>query len=137
MGRHVQMRWDPLRERWYDRFLVPQDIPDGEIEIVVFILDNDGVITRRIELITVDSRAEEFQAWLEQELGTTVVHVVAEEPLRSIQIQPLGRPDLRRRINLVLSDALEHEIVIPGVWEEVEMSVRDRAMNTIVQRVQR
>ena len=136
-GDTVQMRWDPLRERWYDRFLVPQDIPDGEIEIVVFILDNDGVVTRRIELITVDSRAEEFQAWLEQELGTTVVHVVAEEPLRSIQIQPLGRPDLRRRINLVLSDALEHEIVIPGVWEEVEMSVRDRAMNTIVQRVQR
>jgi hypothetical protein len=131
------MRWDSLRGRWYDRFLVPQDIPDGEIEIIVFVLDNDGVVTRHIELITVDSQAEEFQAWLEQNQGTTVVHIVAEEPLRSIQIQPVGRPDLRRRINLVLNDALEHEIIIPGLWEEVEMSIRDRAMNTLVQRVQR
>jgi Ca-activated chloride channel family protein len=136
-GDTVQMRWDSLRGRWYDRFLVPQDIPDGEIEIIVFVLDNDGVVTRHIELITVDSQAEEFQAWLEQNQGTTVVHIVAEEPLRSIQIQPVGRPDLRRRINLVLNDALEHEIIIPGLWEEVEMSIRDRAMNTLVQRVQR
>ncbi len=136
-GDTVQMRWDPLRQRWYDRFLVPQDIPDGEIEIVVFVLDSDGIVTRRLEIITVDSEAEEFEAWIEQVRGTTVVHILTDEPLRSIQVQPVGRPDLRRRINLFLNDALEHEIIIPGQWDEVEMSVRDRAMNTIVQRVQR
>jgi len=136
-GDTIQMRWDSLRQRWYDRFLVPQDIPDGEIEIVIFVLDSDGVITRRLEIITVDSQAEEFEAWIEQSNGTTVIHILAEEPLRAIQVQPVGRPDLRRRINLYLSDALEHEIIIPGRWDEVEMVVTDRAMNTLVQEVLR
>ena len=94
-GDTVQMRWDPLRQRWYDRFLVPQDIPDGEIEIVVFVLDSDGIVTRRLEIITVDSEAEEFEAWIEQVRGTTVVHILTDEPLRSIQVQPVGRPDHR------------------------------------------
>jgi Ca-activated chloride channel family protein len=136
-GDTVHMRWDPLRERWYDRFLVPRDVPDGEIEIVIFILDAENGITRRVEIIVVDSEADEFEAWLEQDRRFTIVHILAEEPLRSIQVQPVGRPDLRTRINVVLSEDLEHQIRIPGHWDEVEMLVTDRAMNTLIQRVQR
>jgi hypothetical protein len=136
-GETRQMRWDELRERWYDRFLVPRDVPDGEIEIVVFIYDADGSITRRVEQMVVDSEADELEAWLEHDRGTTVLYVVAEEPLRSIQVQPLGRPDLRQRVNVILSDDFEHRVVIPGSWDEIELVVSDRAMNTLVQRVHR
>jgi len=135
-GDTVHMRWDPLRERWYDRFLVPRDVPDGEIEIVIFVLDAENGVTRRVEIIIVDSEADEFDAWLEQDRRFTIVHILAEEPLRSIQVQPVGRPDLRTRINVVMSDSMEHQIRIPGHWDEVEMLVTDRAMNTLVQRVQ-
>jgi hypothetical protein len=67
----------------------------------------------------------------------TIVNLVAEEPLRSIQVQPVGRPDLRVRINVILFDDLEYQVEIPGHWNEVEMLVTDRAMNTLIQRVTR
>jgi hypothetical protein len=136
-GDTVHMRWDELRGRWYDRFLVPRDIPDGEIEIVIFVLDAENGITRRVEILMVDSQAEEFQAWLDHNRQFTVVHVVAEEPLRAIQVQPRGRPDLRVRINVILDDAMEYQIQIPGHWDDVELLVTDRAMNTLVQEVTR
>jgi Ca-activated chloride channel homolog len=136
-GDTVHMRWDDLRGRWYDRFLVPRDVPDGEIEIVIFVLDAENGITRRVEILIVDSQAEEFQAWLDHNRQFTVVHLVAEEPLRAIQVQPRGRPDLRVRINVVLDDALEYQVQIPGHWDDVELLVTDRAMNTLVQEVTR
>ena len=136
-GDTVQMRWDDLRSRWYDRFLVPRDVPDGAIEIVIFIYHADGSITRRVEQMVVDSEADEFEAWLEHREGDTVVTIVAEEPLRNIQVQPVGRPDLRRRLNVILDDDFEYRLVIPGEWEAVEMVVTDRAMNTLVQEVSR
>jgi Ca-activated chloride channel family protein len=135
-GETRQMRWDELRHRWYDRFLVPRDVPDGEIEIAVFIYHADGSITRRVERMVVDSDADEFQAWLEVRDSVTIVHLVAEEPLRSIQVQPVGRPDLRRRLNVIQSEDFEHRLVLPGHWTEVEMVVSDRAMNTLVQKVE-
>jgi Ca-activated chloride channel family protein len=135
-GDTVQMRWDELRARWYDRFLVPRDVPDGEIEILIFVLDENNGITRRVERIIVDSQAEEFKAWLDHNHEFTIVNVLAEEPLRSIQVQPVGRPDLRVRVNVILSDEMEYQIEIPGHWNDVEMMVTDRAMNTLVQRVQ-
>lgn len=134
-GDTVHMRWDELRERWYDRFLVPRDVPDGEIEIVIFILDADNGVTRRVERMVVDSQADEFEAYLSHDRTHTLVHVLAEEPLRAIQAQPVGRPDLRERINVILSDDFEHVLRIPGHWESVEILVTDRAMNTLVQEV--
>ena len=134
-GDTVQMRWDELRSRWYDRFLVPRDVPDGEIEIVIFVLDDKNGITRRIERIIVDSQADEFEAWLEHNHQFTLVNLMTEEPLRTIQVQPVGRPDLRVRINVILSEEMEYQIKIPGQWKEVEMLITDRAMNTLVQRV--
>jgi Ca-activated chloride channel family protein len=135
-GDTVQMRWDDLRKRWYDRFLVPRDVPDGEIEIVIFVLDEHNGITRRVERIIVDSQAEEFEAWLKHTQGFTIVNLTVEEPLRVIQAQPVGRPDLRVRINVILKDDMEHQIEIPGHWDDVELLITDRAMNTLVQRVQ-
>ena len=82
--------------------------------------------------MVVDSAADELEAWLEHDRGTTVLILIAEEPLRSIQVQPVGRPDLRQRVNVILSDDFEHRVVIPGTWDEVELVVSDRAMNTLV-----
>lgn len=134
-GDTVNMRWDDLRGRWYDRFLVPRDVPDGEISIVIFILDAENGVTRRVETMIVDSEADEFEAYLEHDRTHTLVRVMAEEPLRAIQAQPVGRPDLRTRITVVLSDDYEHVLRIPGHWEAVEILVTDRAMNTLVQEV--
>ena len=134
-GETVRMRWDDLRQRWYDRFLVPRDVQDGEIEVVIFVLDAHNGVTRRVERMVVDSEADEFEAWLEHTRAGTTIHLMAEEPLRAIQVQPTGRPDLRKRINVVLSDSREHIIKIPGHWESVEILVTDMAMNTLVQEV--
>ena len=136
-GDTVQMRWDDHRQRWYDRFLVPRDVADGPIEIVIFIYEADGSISRRVEQMFVDSEADEFTAWLEVERHITIVHLMVEEPLRSVTIQPVGRPDLRRHYNLYLTHKDHHRLVLPGQWDEVEIVVNDRAMNTLIQRVQK
>jgi Ca-activated chloride channel family protein len=136
-GEAIQMRWDELRLRWYDRFLVPRDVPDGGIEIFIFIFHADGSFTRRTVQMVVDSEADEFDAAIEHRDGFTVLTLFADEPLRTIQAQPSGRPGLRKRINVILKDALEYELRIPGEWDSVEMVVTDRAMNTRVQEVMR
>ena len=136
-GDTVQMRWDDLRQRWFHRFLVPRDVPDGQIEIVIFVTDVDGRLSRHVETMFVDSSTDELDVWLEHSRYRTIVHLLCEEPLRTIQVQPRGRPDKRRRINVVLNDALEHQIIIPGLWDDVEILVTDRAMNSMVQEVSR
>ncbi len=134
-GEAIEMQWDELRLRWFDRFLVPRDVPDGDIEIVIFIFHRDGSVTRRVVPMVVDSEADEFNAWIQHRRGKTILKLVAEEPLRRIQVQPVGRPSLRRSLNVVLDQEQEYRVVIPGEWEEVDMVVTDRAMNTRVQRV--
>ena len=136
-GEAIEMEWDDRRLRWFDRFLVPRDVPDGDIEIIVFIYHADGSVSRRAVPMVVDSEADEFNAWIQHRGGKTVLTVIAEEPLRTIQAQPVGRPSLRTSVNVILDREDEYRLVLPGEWDEVEMVVTDRAMNTRVQRVNR
>ena len=136
-GEAIEMEWDDRRLRWFDRFLVPRDVPDGDIEIIVFIYHADGSVSRRVVPMVVDSEADEFNAWIQHRGGKTVLTVIAEEPLRTIQAQPVGRPSLRTSVNVILDREDEYRLVLPGEWDEVEMVVTDRAMNTRVQRVNR
>ena len=136
-GEAVAMQWDELRQRWYDRFLVPRDVSDGAIEILIFVYSSDGSVNRRMVPMVVDSAADEFNAWVEVFNGQTRLTLVPEEPLRSILAQPVGRPELQKRLNVVVDQDDEYTIEFPGTWDTVEVVVTDRAMNTRVQKVKR
>jgi Ca-activated chloride channel family protein len=131
----AHLRWDPLRKRWYHRFLVPRTIPEGEIDVQILIVQADGSVERRTEWMTIDATAPELDVHLVHEGANTVVLLSAEEPFRSLVIQPVGRPDLRQREDIELADdVFQHRFVLPGRWEEVDIVAKDRAMNTVLQR---
>jgi Ca-activated chloride channel family protein len=128
-GEVAILRWDPLRERWFYRFLVPRDVPEGEIEVTVWVVDAEGRTERRVERIVVDGSAPEIDGELQILDGRTRVVVVAEEPLRSLRIYAGGRELAYENYGL-FDDAWEHVIEIPGEHDVVEVVAKDRAMNT-------
>ena len=131
-GERVYLRWDGLRKRWFYRFLVPRDVADGDYDVQVFTIDAQGRASRRVKTLHVDSEAPELSVGVERTTaGSTRVTVFAEEPLRRLEIEPVGHPELRATLD-VQGDAWNHTITLPGVWEEVTVVAKDRAMNTIV-----
>ena len=87
--------------------------------------------------MVVDSEADEFDAWLTVDGGITTLTLAPEEPIRTIEAQPVGRPDLRKRLSVILDRELSHTLQFPGVWNALDVVVTDMAMNTRVQRVHR
>jgi Ca-activated chloride channel family protein len=136
-GETVRLRYDERRGRWFHRFLVPRHVDDGPIDIDVFVMEADGRVEHRVQQLFVDSAVDELDAWLSYEGDQTVLWLAAEEPLRTLQVQPVGRAGARVRRNVILDDVLQHRIVLDGHHDEVELVVTDRAMNTLVQRVVR
>jgi Ca-activated chloride channel family protein len=129
-GQTALLRWDPLRKRYYHRFLVPREMADGDLTVRLSITLADGRIERRNQVIHVDGAVPEIDVALTRTGEATTVTIRPNEPLRSVVVQPKGRPDLRRRVDFV-QDLAEVSVVLPGVWAEVEVDAKDRAMNTI------
>ena len=130
-GPVVEMEWDELRQRWYHRFLVPREIEDGEYLIRAFITMPDGTTEIWTELLVIDSEAPELDVVVERERGVTRVVLNPEEPLRSVWIEPVGHPELRTRVDLRGRDQEEIIVVLPGLFDEVRVVAKDRAMNRV------
>ena len=130
-GEVAEMRWDESRHQWFHRFLVPRGVEDGEIFIRVVVTHPDGTIEVREQHMVVDSQAPEIVASVEAARGMTTVEVFPEEPLRTIEVFPVGRPDLR--VELDVRDAQDHSftLVLPGTWDEVVIVAKDLAFNRI------
>ncbi len=135
-GEVASMQWDELRQRWYHRFLVPRDWPDGPVEVTAHVLMPDGSLEEWSEILTVDSQKPEIEAELEVEDGITRVTVRLEEPLRSLILTPVGAPELEVRLNLRNDDREEIVVEFPGTWDQVELVAKDRAMNRISETVE-
>jgi len=129
------LTWDELRERWYHRFLVPRDVADGELWVEILVVHADGRVERRRELMIVDAQAPEVETYLRHVDGRTEVVIVADEPFRSIQAVPVGATSSRVRRDFEPDvDAWEHVLHLDGLHTEVDLLVKDRAMNTVVAR---
>ena len=129
-----EMRWDPLRERWYHRFLVPRGVEDGEVWIRILVTMPDGSTEIRQQRIVIDSEAPELEVFAQYWEGTTLVTIWPEEPLRSIEVYPVGRPGLAVSIDLRGDyDPNDPEVylALPGEWDEVVIVAKDLALNRI------
>ena len=130
-GPVVQLEWDELRERWYHRFLVPRDVPDGAYQTRAFVTMPDGSTEVWVEELVIDGSAPEMDVQVLTDKGITRVFIRPEEPLRSVLVEPLGQPQHRHRVDLRGRDEELIEVVLPGVFSEVTVVAKDRAMNRI------
>lgn len=128
-GEIVPLRWDPIRERWYHRFLVPRDVEEGFKEIALLTTHHDGHVEVTAQTLHIDATAPEFEAEARIEGDETVIWLTVEEPLRSVHAFPAGRPEERVRVELRRFDGDELEIRLPGRHDTVELAVKDAALN--------
>jgi Ca-activated chloride channel family protein len=135
-GELVRMRWDEVREHWYHRFLVPRGVEDGVVHIDILIVLPDGSVERTREELIIDSTAPELVVEARWDRGNTHVSVLPEEPLRSVHVFPIGRPELRVRVDvraLDLAPGEPVEVVLLGQWSEITVVAKDLALNRIQQ----
>jgi len=137
------LAWDPKREVWRGRFLVPAGIPDGVYTVLVAVeLENGQVVYDRIHYV-LDSRAEEFIVEFSDEVidaGAGMdVYVDAVEPAREVYVNcpELGwervqlESEDERNIDWV-AELLVPEDALTGRYE-VMVVVRDAAGNRLEQ----
>jgi Ca-activated chloride channel family protein len=139
------LAWDPKREVWRGRFLVPAGIPDGVYTVLVAVELEDGqVVYDRIAYV-LDSRAEEFIVEFSDEVvdaGAGLdVYVDSVEPAREVYVNcpELGWERVRleseddRNVDWV-AELLVPEDALTGRYE-VAVVVRDAAGNRLEQTV--
>ncbi len=126
-----EMRWDEERQRWYHRFLVPRGVEDGTVFIRIVVTHADGSFEVRDQRIVIDAQAPELVGTVEHVKGMTRVVFAPEEPLRSVTVYPVGRPDLKVVIDLRGTEEEEIEALLPGTWDEVVVVAKDLALNRI------
>ncbi|MFT4975530.1 MAG: hypothetical protein ACI8S6_001417, partial [Myxococcota bacterium] len=135
-GELAPLRWDPIRSRWYHRFLVPRDVTEGPKTISLLITHRDGHVEVVDKELLVDATAPEFEAEAEIVGEETVIWLTVEEPLRSVHVFPPGHPEQRVRVDLRAFDGDLVEIRLPGRHAVVELAVKDAALNLHRQQVE-
>jgi len=137
------LTWDPKREVWRGRFLVPAGIPDGVYTVLVAVELEDGqMVYDRIPYV-LDSRAEEFIVEFSDEVvaaGAGLdVYVDSVEPASEVYVNcpELGWERVKleseddRNVDWV-TELLVPEDALTGRYE-VTVVVRDAAGNRLEQ----
>jgi len=92
------LKFDPFRERWQTRFLVPKGVADGLYSVPVVIVHRDG----RSETITaqyrIDSAEPDFDVDVQPAPGGVTVRVVATEALRKVTVALVDDPGVRTEL---------------------------------------
>jgi Ca-activated chloride channel family protein len=89
------LTYDPTREQWQTRFLVPNTVADGDYTVPVVILLKDGTVERRTASYRIDSQAPDFETHASPTAGGVAVEVVSREPLREVVVVRADQPAVR------------------------------------------
>jgi len=132
-GLQKELSFDPDKQSWRVRFLVPKDTPDGQYEVPVLIVHRDG----REEWVTgkyvIDSQQPEFEP-LVQCIGDTLeMSVTVQSPMREVRAAQVKDPS--RRIQLILDPKDPRrsrylgKLKLDSASDAVRIVVTDRARN--------
>jgi hypothetical protein len=90
------LRWDDFLEQWTTRFLVPNDVPDGDYEVEAWIVHGDGEIEYATIPYTIDSQAPDVDVQSRPASGGFWVRALVNEEPREVLAMIEGAPDTRR-----------------------------------------
>lgn len=89
-GLSLDLTYQPSREVWEGRFLVPNQVADGPYDVRIFVTDQEGVTAQTTTRYEIDSRAPAFSARTTAEIGGIQLVVEGDEPLRQVRVTLLG-----------------------------------------------
>jgi Ca-activated chloride channel family protein len=87
--------YDPMREAWQTRFLVPKTVADGDYEVPVVVVLADGSVENLVAHYRIDSQSPDFETHLLPMAGGVRIEVVAKETLREVVVALQDRPAVR------------------------------------------
>jgi Ca-activated chloride channel family protein len=87
--------YDPMREAWQTRFLVPKTVNDGDYEVPVVVVLADGSVQNLVAHYRIDSQSPDFETHLVPMAGGVRIEVVAKETLREVVVALQDRPAVR------------------------------------------
>ncbi len=132
-----RLRWDPMREHWSARFLVPRDVEDGVYEIRILIVDADGQRRWKTVEYRIDGTEPEFETWVSAfaEPGEVLpIEVDPFEPVVEVVAWLPGQASTPVRLTLdTETGTYRGALTMPDEFPEggvtVRVQVRDRARN--------
>jgi hypothetical protein len=134
-----RLAWDAQRKRWYVRFLVPRDVPDGSYAIRVRIVHADGTLEWKQIEIAIDGSEPELDVVADEFAIPGVrfhLEVDPHEPVRELYAYLPGIS--RRKARLALdkeTGRYRGDVPIPEHLSADELTIRivarDRARNRV------
>jgi Ca-activated chloride channel family protein len=121
------LRWDDTLEKWLVRFLVPNDVADGEYDARVLIVKRDGTVELARASYVIDARAPDFDV----ELAGGRVRVRVSEPARKVTVAVAADP---RRRTVLHGEGTLFEGAVPGPGK-LRVVVADLARNETAREV--
>jgi len=94
-GLTLDLRWDPMTERWISRFLVPKEVKDGIYRVEILIELRDGSLEHTQVAYTIDSTAEDVVVHTSEVPGGVLVRVLTGEEPREVRALLSDTPSSR------------------------------------------
>jgi Ca-activated chloride channel family protein len=124
------LQWDPQRECWSTRFLVPKGVSDGDYDVDVVVVDKLGAVKMSTVSYTIDATEPEFEVHTEMTPEGVRVEVTGAEKIREVAVAVVGKEHER----IELEDTGDHRTFaavfpLPVGKHELVILVADAARN--------
>jgi Ca-activated chloride channel family protein len=125
------LEWDPAREMWTTRFLVPKGVQDGRYDVKIVVVNKRGAVKTSTVPYTIDSEAPDFE--VEVEVVDGRAHITAKSDpalgaLREVVValvdDPATRVELARKRGVFTGT-----LALPPGRHRVRVVVADDARN--------
>jgi hypothetical protein len=84
------LTYQPGREIWEGRFLVPHEVKDGPYDVQIFVTDRQGSLTATTTSYVIDSRSPAFTVSTTEEHQGLRLLVEGDEELREVRVSHVG-----------------------------------------------
>jgi Ca-activated chloride channel family protein len=132
-GLEKELHFDPDKNNWRVRFLVPKDTPDGEYDVPVLVVHRDGREQWLTGRYVIDSQEPEFEPVIQCTGDTMQISVTVQGRMREVRAARVTDP--RQRVSLTLDpkdprrDHYLGTVKLGSPSEAVRIVVTDMARN--------
>jgi Ca-activated chloride channel family protein len=124
------LRFDPTNEVWEGRFLVPNDVADGDYRVRIVIVEVHGQVRVTEVPYTIDSEAPDLEVELEASAGGVRVRVRADEQARAATVASVIDPSVRFELEPTDDgQGFEGFVALPPGLHALRVVVADEARN--------
>ncbi len=128
-GLTEDLAWDEFSEGWSTRFLVPKDVPDGNYDVPVVIVNRDGTVTATSVHYTIDSKAPAVDVAVRGVATGAELHVTLDEAAMEVRAADADDPQKHMSLTAGPNGAYIGVLPLARGHHRVRVVVADAARN--------